>query len=292
MAKPNGSNGPLALALALVFVSGCVGEPSSPVVEPSSGLGTARDNDDTSAAPDTATPTVDDLSTQCERSLWRMELPRPTAEQATLRLEHRGSMAEFFRPGLEVDGTCVRYEGEDWRLYAAGETIEIAAHPTTLQRWFVGGFYVLIWVQPDEALAYVDNEHSIWAIDGTRFTPPQTARCQPYSACTGTNEAREAADCPAERVRCSARPRVAISSPDAGPLRWTKPRTVSDPGIWELDQGDVLWASSNPRMSLHIEEHHGPHAEVTLLMGIGERWAIWLDGQRLSGRIVTEGSSG
>ncbi|MFO7566385.1 MAG: hypothetical protein R6X02_27330 [Enhygromyxa sp.] len=291
MAKPNRSKGPLAPALAVGLVSGCVGEPPAPVVEPSSRLETASDDDDTGAA-GTATPLADDLPTQCERSLWRMELPRPTAERATLRLEHRASMAEFFRPGLEVDGTCVRYEGEDWQLYATGATVEIAAHPTTLQRWFVGGFYVLIWIKPDEILAYVDNEHSIWDIDGARFTPPKTAPCQPYSACTGANEPREAADCPAERVRCSARPRVVVSSPDTKALRWTRPRTVTGPRIWELDQGEVLWGSSNPRMPLYIEEHRGPNAEVTMLMGIGERWAIWLDGQRLSGRVVVEGSSG
>lgn len=228
----------------------------------------------------------------CDGSLWRLEFPeRANPDEgavATLILEHSSETADFFRPGREAPGTCVRFKDGPWSILPQGTRLEVPASSEGLQRWRVGGAEVLLLVLPEEELRFVDEDHTVWRLRGPRFDPPPGLMCQTPKSCSKGEEARAWSGCEDGKSVCVTQPRLRFTDPDGHRSgAWDQPKRARKIVLDEVEVGEVFWGRSDMRSLVRVAS--GTHSQdiTALLMGVGERWEIWLDADdRLSGRSL------
>jgi len=199
--------------------------------------------------------------------------PLPGGPTATLEVDRDGEgMA------IEERATCVRIGGHRVRV-ARGEKrrFSIGADPRVLQRVAVGGRPLLAHVAPGDDWMFLDHPCYSWQLAGPRTDPWSAPAPLAYCTRTGRQDCRRGFFHPApprpaedeicgdtEQIRrCAAAAEVRF----AGTTRHIEPR---DCGFFELETAAET---------------------VGLVVGVGEKWRLFLDGSgRLQGENLEAGS--
>ncbi len=125
------------------------------------------------ATPPTMTEQVEHIDTQpasgylTELSL-ELEPLAPDGPRATLELAPLPANHDDIIESPDIEGLRIR-RGEDIFMLPASKTVEIGAHPTSLQRLIINERPLLIAVRPDTEIELAHNDCFGWELRGEQF---------------------------------------------------------------------------------------------------------------------------